>query len=621
MYRIQFRGNSCRKYMYCLFLMICSSICEINNILAQFPPYTWGFYHRAEPLLTAHPQDYFHATGEQQPYSGIGAFSLQPRNALPKTLFHLYALQDGLTHSQQLPPSILRLQTAGISTNARSEQKTSSIEFRVGEIMHPFGMEEQICVLKNIESTKQFNNVLVLPKQRGLAVAVQKQGKLGTEQDGMLDVLNLFSERRTSVNGTGLNEWYPRIGIGTDQPLEHLQLGNKFTFHAGGASRIADNAFFDMHEQRTKRISTGPVSSISMQQGSIILGNARSGGVLETVDFHWGDDQTLRGIEIDIYNGMSIGKRYPQCALDIMSRTHDQGSGALRVQNSSFSTLLYLTSNGLLGIYNAQPKERVHIGERFTIHAGGASVLGDNVYFDTISKSIQHGRSASLMFQNGMIQLANTDSNEHNAPITYQSDPNIEHTLRGLIIEQEYGHCGIGRKDPKARLDILAKRSDSIYPPLRIATSNQEPIFVVNGNGNIGIGVQHPREMLHVSGNVMIGKQWNNAPECTYSENRVTVDGSIIAKELLITTDYWADEVFEDSYQLMTLHDLEEFIKRNKHLPEMPTEKEIIDQGIHVSHTTIALLKKIEELTLHLIDLKKDFDLMKTIVDTLPIND
>jgi hypothetical protein len=400
-----------------------------------------------------------------------------------------------------------------------------------------------------------------------------------------------------------------------------LQLGNKFTFHAGGASRIADNAFFDMHEQRTKRISTGPASSISMHQGSIILGNALSGGVVDPVEFQWGNDQTLRGIEIDMHNGMSIGKRYPQCALDIMSRTNDQSSGALRIQNSSLSTLLYLTSSGLLGIYNAQPKERVHIGERFTIHAGGASVLGDNVYFDTVSKSIQQGRSAALMFQNGMIQLANTDSNQTNASITYQSDPTIEHTLRGLIIENVNGHCGIGRKDPKARLDILAKRSDSIHPALRIATSNQESIFLVNGNGNIGIGIQHPKEMLHVSGNVMIGKQWNNAPECTYTENRLTVDGSIIAKELLITTDYWADEVFEDSYQLMTLHELEEFIKKNKHLPEMPTEKEIIDKGLHVSHTTIALLKKIEELTLHIIDLKKDFEKMKTIVDTLPLND
>jgi hypothetical protein len=43
-------------------------------MFAQIPPLSWGFYHRAEPLLTNHPQDYFHATGEQTPYSGIGAF-------------------------------------------------------------------------------------------------------------------------------------------------------------------------------------------------------------------------------------------------------------------------------------------------------------------------------------------------------------------------------------------------------------------------------------------------------------------------------------------------------------------------------------------------------------------
>jgi len=601
--------------------LISLSLFTMSKVSGQIPPYSWGFYHRAEPLMDAHPHDYFHATGEQMPFSGIGAFSLHPRSILPKTLFHLYAFHDDITHLINGHSAVLRLQTAVKSNHERPVQQTSSIEFRIGEVSHPLGLEEQACVIQNVESTRKIGSSTILPSQRGLSISVQKQGKSGIEQDGMLDAIHIFSERRTGLMGQALNEWYPRIGIGNAQPLEHLQLGSKFTFHAGGASRIGDNLYFDMHEQKSKRIIYGAASSIGMHQGSIILSNALPGAISDPVNFEWGDLHTLRGIEIDSYNGMSIGKRYPQATLDIMSRTSDEQSGAIRIQNSNHSTLLYLTSHGSLGIYNAQPKERVHIGETFTIHAGGASVLGDNVYVDTVAKSIKPGRTASLMFQDGMIQLANTDSNAANTHISYRSLPFHENTVRGLIIENKQGHCGIGTISPKARLDILASPLDTISPALRVATIDQEAFFTVNGQGNVGIGIPDPKHMLQVAGNVMIGKQWNEAPECSSSENKLIVDGAIIAKELLITSDYWADEVFEDSYQLMTLHELEQYIKTKKHLPDVPTESEIHHTGMNVSKVTVALLRKIEELTLHILTLNKDISRMNTIIDTLPFND
>lgn len=610
-------GVSIHIYIFLISLLLCT----MSRISGQTPPYSWGFYHRAEPLVNAHPHDYFHATGEQMPFAGIGAFSIQPRSILPKTLFHLYAFHDDITHHLNGHSAVLRLQTAGKSTNERPEHKTSSIEFRVGEISHPFGLEEQVCALQNVESSRKVGSSHALPKQRGLSISVQKQGKSGTEQDGMLDALYVFSERRTGFMGQALNEWYPRIGIGNAQPLEHLQLGSRFTFHAGGASRIGDNLYYDMHEQQSKRIVHGAASSIGMHQGSIILSNALPGTISEPVSFEWGDIHTLRGIEIDSHNGMSIGKRYPQTTLDIMSRTSDEQSGALRIQNSNHSTLLYLTSHGSLGIYNAQPKERVHIGETFTIHAGGASVLGDNVYVDSVPKSIKSGRTASLIFQDGLIQLANTDSNPANSHISYRSLPLQDNTVRGIIIENKQGHCGIGITSPKARLDILATPLDTISPALRVATIDQEAFFTVNGQGNVGIGIPDPKHMLQVAGNVMIGKQWNDAPECSATEHKLIVDGAIIARELLITSDYWADEVFEDSYQLMTLHELEHYIKTNKHLPNMPTESEIHDSGMNVSKVTVALLRKIEELTLHILTLNKDIARMNNIIDTLPFND
>ena len=109
------------------------SIIGIGFVHAQFPKLDWGFYHRAEPLLSGHPHDYFHATGELKPYSGIGDFS-HHRSALPKTLFHLYSFDDNVTHLIKHPPAILRLQSGIITQDIRAKHVSSAIEFRIGEI-------------------------------------------------------------------------------------------------------------------------------------------------------------------------------------------------------------------------------------------------------------------------------------------------------------------------------------------------------------------------------------------------------------------------------------------------------------------------------------------------------
>ena len=119
----------------------------------------------------------------------------------------------------------------------------------------------------------------------------------------------------------------------------------------------------------------------------------------------------------------------------------------------------------------------------------------------------------------------------------------------------------------------------------------------------------------------MIGNEWNDSPECEISGNRLTVAGAIIAKEILVTSDSWADDVFESDYELMTLDSLERFISLKKHLPNMPSEADVKDAGIHIASMSSGLLRKIEELTLYVIDLKKDLRTMKKIMETLPFND
>jgi hypothetical protein len=599
-------------------VILLHSIIGIEYVHAQFPNLDWGFYHRAEPLLSGHPNDYFHATGVLKPYSGIGDFS-HHKSALPKTLFHLYSFDDNVTHLIKHSPAILRLQSGIITQDIRAKHVSSAIEFRIGEINHPSVHEEQAGKIENTQIQNQSGvKDKPLMVQRGLGFSVQKQGMQGTEEDGMLNVMNLYSQKRT--NAQSQSDWMPRVGIGNNQPLEALHLGNTFTFHAGGASRIADNLYYDPDEQCDKKIVPGYSSSISMHRGRIVLSNSSLSGI-GIVTQHWGDESTLNGIAIDHQIGMSIGKQYPSATLDIMSRTSDRMKNALTIRNSDHSTLMNLTSHGALGIYNAAPKERVHIGERLTLHAGGASIIGDNIYFDSIPRALENGQSASLFFSKGTIQLAKTAFANADASCSYRLDSLDDKTIRGLVIEPMQGLCGIGTNQPKARLEVLAQFHDTLVPAFSIATKANERYFTVTGQGKVGIGIAQPRQSLHVDGNVMIGNEWNDSPECENTGNRLTVAGAIIAKEILVTTDSWADDVFESDYELITLDSLERFIILNKHLPNMPTEAEVKDAGIHLASMNSALLRKIEELTLYVIDLKKDIHTMNKIIETLPVND
>ena len=92
---------------------------------------------------------------------------------------------------------------------------------------------------------------------------------------------------------------------------------------------------------------------------------------------------------------------------------------------------------------------------------------------------------------------------------------------------------------------------------------------------------------------------------------KLAVEGKIGAHEVVVTTDGWADFVFEPDYNLMSLKELETFIKANKHLPEIPTTTEVKENGISIGEMNAKLLQKIEELTLYMIELKKEVEILK----------
>jgi hypothetical protein len=105
--------------------------------------------------------------------------------------------------------------------------------------------------------------------------------------------------------------------------------------------------------------------------------------------------------------------------------------------------------------------------------------------------------------------------------------------------------------------------------------------MTLKANGNIGIGTINPTEKLVVA-------------------------GKILAMEVKVQNVPASDYVFEPDYNLLSLHEVESFIKENKHLPDIPSAAEFKENGVGLGEMDNMLLRKVEELMLYVIDLKKE---------------
>ncbi|MFC1753777.1 hypothetical protein ACFL96_10360, partial [Thermoproteota archaeon] len=115
--------------------------------------------------------------------------------------------------------------------------------------------------------------------------------------------------------------------------------------------------------------------------------------------------------------------------------------------------------------------------------------------------------------------------------------------------------------------------------------SSEVQALIIKGNGNIGIGVE-PTVKLEVN-------------------------GTIKAKEINVPFDNWADYVFESSYPLMGFDELLSFINQNKHLPNIPSEQEIKEQGLSIAKIQSLQMQKIEENVLYILHLKNENNALK----------
>lgn len=148
--------------------------------------------------------------------------------------------------------------------------------------------------------------------------------------------------------------------------------------------------------------------------------------------------------------------------------------------------------------------------------------------------------------------------------------------------------------------NLYTLKGNKKSPIIRMNAENGSiNLYGESGNGadyrvaafNLGLSVQS-------SGSVGIGTE-------TTGDFKLAVEGKIGARKVVVKQGSWADYVFDPSYDLPSLKDVESFIKTHRHLPEIPSAKEIEQKGLDLGDNQAALLKKIEELTLYIIEQDK----------------
>ena len=294
--------------------------------------------------------------------------------------------------------------------------------------------------------------------------------------------------------------------------------------------------------------------------------------------------------------------------------TYSNGNNYIRAASSAHNT--YFDGGGGVGIGH----QSQYSGYRLHVH-GNTNLNGSvGIGIGNITPSGKltiKGSALSSSFADG--------TNEH----TYIRPGN---GTTGNVI-MDYGNVGIGTASPQDKLDVdgnltVGSSTTSGYGnggeiqlrrhwdgqptvSIKVKTVNgsvdyDEVSFYSAGGGSCytfnNANPNNGGELMRIGyyGEVGIG---TNA----ITGYKLSVGGPMRAAQIEVTNpSTWSDFVFDDDYRLSSLEEVEAFIEENNHLPDVPSENEIMNEGFDLAEMDAVLLRKIEELTLYVIELKKE---------------
>jgi hypothetical protein len=281
-----------------------------------------------------------------------------------------------------------------------------------------------------------------------------------------------------------------------------------------------------------------------------------------------------------------------------------------------------IKANGNVGIGISSPSTKLDVNGNFQTYAGGNAGTSGALKLRFVA-----GAGSTII-------QANSDNVWANHDIIINGASAAGGNANQLVVHRS-GNVGIGTISPEDPLDITNNYDGKIW---NLQVSNEQHDVA----GDQGVGIKFKLgadgELSKWSGVLGVGEgAWENyvglafyttgyAPGAQNSEkmritsngdvgigtpspdSKLAVNGTIHTKEVRVDLIGWPDYVFEPTYNLKPLAEIETYIKENKHLPEVPTAKEMEKNGVQLGEMNMLLLKKVEELTLYVIELKKEND-------------
>ena len=208
----------------------------------------------------------------------------------------------------------------------------------------------------------------------------------------------------------------------------------------------------------------------------------------------------------------------------------------------------------------------------------------------------------------------------------------------GLCPETTNCDVGIRTNSPQGYFHVSPTYTGGIYPmlkPLILADMNlfgvHQTVFTANNAGRVGVGIAFPLQKFHVLGNTLLEGDVSVVGDFTVgtmgvNQFKVTQSGLLIARQVDVHLDPIPDYVFhaeynKDSanhymktgkYKKHTLYEIEDFVKRNFHLPGIKSASQYESIGtVNLGELNAKLLEKVEELTLHTISQQRAIDNLK----------
>lgn len=206
-----------------------------------------------------------------------------------------------------------------------------------------------------------------------------------------------------------------------------------------------------------------------------------------------------------------------------------------------------------------------------SLKAQNKSQSGDTTGISTYATTTAVEQAAMAEMQESNYFIANTDVGTGGFVLA-NSAQSLRWIIRGLNAETGTGNTGY---------DLEVHRRDDAGNAIGTV------MFIKRSTGNVGIGTNNP------------------------GTNKLAVEGTIGARRVKVTQTAWADFVFHPDYNLPALSEVEKFVKTNRHLPDIPSAAEVEKEGLDLGEMNKKLLQKVEELTLYLIDIKKEINQLK----------